>query len=365
MALTTYGTASAETVKLWSRKLFHEALKSTWASKFMGKDSNSLIQVVEDTSKGPGDRVRVTLRMLLSGAGIAGDGTLEGNEEALTSYTDNLFVDQLRHAVRSAGRMSEQRVPFDLRQESMRGLADWWSDRIDTAFFNQIAGIKTVPSTATVETVDLRYTGANTPTEPDTAHIKVAGTADTTAFTLNTSQSLSTWSFKVSLIDDAVAIAKTASPAIRPLRVNGEDYFVCFLHPRQVRDMRKNFDPGMWGDIQQAAMQGGKVSDNPIFTGALGVYNGTILHESARVPQALDDSGTVLTHTRRAIFCGAQAAIMAFGRGYAGSRINWTEEQFDYRNQLGVSASMIWGIKKTVFNSADFATIALDTQAVA
>jgi hypothetical protein len=103
MAVTSYGVNAPEAVKLWSRKLFREALKSTWAYKFMGKDSNSLCQIVEDTSKGPGDRVRCTLRMLLTGDGIQGDGTLEGNEEALTTHTDDLFIDQLRHAIRSPG----------------------------------------------------------------------------------------------------------------------------------------------------------------------------------------------------------------------------------------------------------------------
>ncbi len=60
--------------------------------------------------------------MQLSGAGVAGDGTLEGNEEALTTYSDNIFIDQLRHAVRSAGKMTEQRVPFSIREEARAGL---------------------------------------------------------------------------------------------------------------------------------------------------------------------------------------------------------------------------------------------------
>lgn len=99
----------------------------------MGKSSNSLIQIVEDTQKGPGDRIRLPLRMQLSGSGIEGDGTLEGNEEALSTYYDDLLINQLRHAVRSEGKMSEQRVPFSVREEARMGLQDWWADRIDTA----------------------------------------------------------------------------------------------------------------------------------------------------------------------------------------------------------------------------------------
>ncbi len=36
MALTTYGTAANETVKLWSKKLWREALSQTYVSRFMG-----------------------------------------------------------------------------------------------------------------------------------------------------------------------------------------------------------------------------------------------------------------------------------------------------------------------------------------
>ena len=37
--------------------------------------------------------------------------------------------------------------------------------------------------------------------------------------------------------------------------------------------------------------------------------------------------------------------------------MTWVEELFDYENQLGVSAGMIFGLKKTVFNSIDFGTM--------
>ena len=45
MATSSWGVNSPEAVKLWGRKLFREALKSTWVYKFMGTDSNSLIQM--------------------------------------------------------------------------------------------------------------------------------------------------------------------------------------------------------------------------------------------------------------------------------------------------------------------------------
>ncbi len=51
MANTSYGVNNPAAVKLWSRKLFHEALKATWMYKFIGKDSNNVIQMHDDTSK--------------------------------------------------------------------------------------------------------------------------------------------------------------------------------------------------------------------------------------------------------------------------------------------------------------------------
>lgn len=363
MANTSYGVNSPEAVKLWSRKLFQEALKTTYAKRFMGNDSNSLCQIATDTSKGPGDRVRNTLRMLLSGDGIQGDGTLEGNEEALTTYTDDVYIDQLRHAVRSGGKMSEQRIPFSVREEARMGLTDWWSDRIDTWFFNQLCGYVVDWAGET------KYTGLQAVTAPSANHhMNANGTAAEvlSAGALNTETSVGSASasnkFQLTHIDYLIKQAKTLSPMIRPLKVGGQEKYVLFLHPDQVLDMRTNATAGQvtWYDTHKAAMSGGNVSDNPIYTGALGEYNGTIIHESTRVTYGASGSATE-AKVRRAVFCGAQAACMAFGQGFGSSRMSWVEELFDYRNQLGVSAGMIAGLKKTRFNSADFGSIVLST----
>lgn len=346
MATTQYGLNHPLTVKLWAKKLFQEALKSTWCYKFIGKDARSAIQYVEDTSKSAGDRVTIGLRMQLTGAGILADGTLQGNEESLTTYSDNLLINQLRHAVRSDGKMSEQRIPFSVREEARQGLTDWWADRIDTALFNHLAG-NTGQS-------DTRYTGGNATTAPSTNNIVYAnGLANETQVASASASNI----FKLSFIDSAVEKAKTNSPLIRPIKVDGEDKFLCFLHPYQVTDLRQNTNTGQWLDIQKAVYMGSK-EKNPIYSGALGEYNGTILHESTRVP-------SVTAGVYRAIFCGAQAASIGFGQGNSPTKMSWVEELFDYGNQLGVSAGCIFGTKKMVFNSQDFGTVVIATYAAA
>lgn len=347
MATSQYGVNHPLAVKLWSTKLFREALKQTWLYKFIGKDSNSAIQMLDDTQKGPGDRITVGLRMQLTGNGVEGDGTLEGNEEALTTYSDNLLINQLRHAVRSDGRMSEQRIPFSVREEARMGLQDWWSDRIDTALFNQLAG-----NTAQTDT---RFTGHNAATSPDSNHIVYAGSGTTEA---DVASKTTAAKFSLSVIDTCIEKAKTATPLIRPLKVNGEDKYLMFLHPYQVTDLRTNTNSGQWLDIQKAAMQGGQIKDNPIYTGSLGEYNGVILYSSTRVP-------TVTSTVYRALFLGAQSGLLAFGQDNNPNKMTWDEELFDYGNSLGVAAGMIWGAKKTRFNSADFGTLVVATYAVA
>lgn len=162
------------------------------------------------------------------------------------------------------------------------------------------------------------------------------------------------------MIDQAVEKAKTLGPPIRPVRYQGGEYFVLFLHPFQIYDMKTDADTGRvtWYDSQRARIQGGQADDsNPIFSGALGVYNGVVLHEATRVP-------SVTANTRRAVFAGAQAGVMAFGREHGPNRMSWVEELFDFQNQLGVAAGCIAGLKKSVYNSADFATFVLSTYAV-
>lgn len=314
MALTEYGINHPLAQKLWSKKLNVEALSKTYVGAFISEGDNALIQEKTNTKKSAGDKITFGLRAQLTGRGVVGDGTLEGNEEALSTFDDNVVIDQLRHAVRSKGKMSEQRVSFSLRSEAKDGLVDWWGDRFDTWYFNQVCGFTAQTDTA--------YTGLNA-VAAATNVIRPSGSND---------QSLSSSDpFTLGLIDDAVALAETSAPLMRPLKINGEDLYAMFLHPFQVKALRKNTNVGQWQDIQKAAMMGGDIKDNPIRTGMLGVYNGVMLYKTKRVTQGVhSSSNAAVANVRRAVLVGAQSATIAFGRGYDGTTsADWQEEKFD------------------------------------
>jgi len=239
--------------------------------------------------------------------------------------------------------MTEQRIPFNIREEARMGLQDWFAGRIDLGFMNQISG--------NTGQTDTRYTGSQATIAPDSGHIMYPNGHSTEASLTSTASC----TFSLGMIDAAVLKAKTLTPVIRPVQTGKVGaVYAMFITPEMHYDLRRNTNTLQWGDIQKAAMTGGQITDTPLFTGALGMYNGVVLHESWRLPLFTSTGGST---TGRAVLCGAQAAILAYGRGSSSNKMDWNEELFDYGNQLGVSAGLIWGLKKTVYNSKDFSTV--------
>lgn len=352
MAITAYGINDPEAVKAWQKIVAVEALDKTYIGRFIGKGDDSLIQQKDELSKDKGDSIRFFLRAQLQGRGVQGDEILKGLEEKLTTYHDNVVINQRRHAVSAGGKMSRQRVPFNVRREAMDGLSDWAADLMDTSFFNQIAGNTAEPDTL--------YTGNNAVSAPSRIIRPNALTTDQAVQADNTAV------FTTALIDK-MKVKATANPKgtpnIRPIKVKGKDKYVMFIHAHQHFQLRQTAaTAGSWADIQKAAIQGGQTTGNPIYDGSLGEWNNVVLHEANRLPNGIHStSGTIQTSTRRAVFCGAQAAALAFGQGYSFEKFIWEEEEEDYGNQLGVGGGAIFGLKKTVFNATDFATVVATT----
>lgn len=354
MSVTSYGVNHALSNKLWAKKLNVEALKDTYFGKFMGESAWNMIQVKTEFDQNAGDKVTIGLRVQLNGDGVTEGQTLQGNEEDLTTYNDALVINELAHAVRVKNKRSidAQRVPFNLRNEGKDGLTDWYGNRFDTCMANQLTG--------NILVTDLRYTGNNA-TSAATNIYRPGGLTDDAAVNADNTKTM-----KLTYIDHMVERARTMSPMIRPVKVNGRKKYLAFLHDFQVTDLRTDAGAGQWLDIQKAALAGGAGKDSLIYSEALGEYNDVILHRWNRLPVGISNAGTAQANTRRGVLCGAQAAAVGFGKEFsAGSHFKWVEELFDYERELGISAQTVWGIKKSVFNGADFATIPFTTYAAA
>lgn len=372
MAVTRYASGDALTQKLWARDLMQEVRKGLEIAPLIGTGKNSIIHEKTDFVK-KGDNLTYGLRMQLTGDGKTEGEKLEGNEESLTTYNDSLVINELRHAVRIEGEdtISAQRVLFNMRTEARDGLKDWFADRMSLSFFVQLAGYTAPTMTYRDRTITMSsvYRGLNSVAAPTSGRHVWADDTDPSA---NTADENIAAADKMTL--DYIPIlkekARTANPKIRPVRVNGSDKYVLYLHPYQVTDLKLSAQASgsiSWADIQLAAMQGGKISGNPIYTGALGEYDGVIFRESEDVTTGVHAStGAEISTVRRALFLGAQAGAIGFSSKFQkNSPFKWAEEEFDYGHEMGIAATGLFGIKKCQFNSQDFGALVLSTYAAA
>lgn len=302
MATTSIATSHGLTLEQWQASLYETYQEKTFWGRFKGMTENDPIQVKRDLQKSRGDTITFGLAGTLSGAGVTGNNPLSytalegigsGNEEAMTFYDQGVSIDQIRNGVRIAGAMDEQRVAFSLREQAKMQLTDWMARNEDAAIFTAINGCDTINLSASVA-----------------ASGSVA-------------------------LDDIVLFKKEAmfpsgaTKKIRPIKIeNGEEVFCLGLNPALTTGLKQSSD---WKTIQSDAAVRGKT--NPLFTGALGMYDGVILYEHSDFPAA------------QPVLFGAQAAFLAYA-----NEVLYGEEEFDYGNQTGFMIGSIRGVELAVFN---------------
>lgn len=364
MGATEFALNDSLAVARWSTSLAVEAEVKQYFAKFMGTGDDSLIKVKTELSKAAGDKITVGLRMKLAGDGTEGDNIIEGTsaEEALQFYNDAVYIDQRRKGTKSKGKMSEQRVPYDLRKEGRDALATWFAEDFDQQIMMYLAGARGIDTGFHVATT---WTGRanNTLQAPDSSHIVFGGDATGSTATINgiTSQYYSADMDSADIVDlplieRLVSLAETTDPMMQPFMINGEQKFVFLMHTWQAYDLRKATSTNDWVDIHKNT--DGK--DSPIYGNSLGEYAGVILHKHRNVIRFDTTVGSWSTYAARALFLGAQAGMIAWGGGSSSGRYSWNEDKDDRGNALAITAGTIYGVKKSVFNSKNFGVVAVD-----
>ncbi len=323
MATTAFGTGNALTRKAWQAELIEEAEDEVYFSRFMGEGPNNIIQVKRELMADKGDNITFGLVRILTDAGVTGDAPLKGSEESLDYSSDDVTLEQYRHAVKTDGRLTEQRVNFDIRDNMRTRLSMWLADRIDNLIFD---GLELSP-TLTEFGGDATSTGT----------IDAADGCD------------------VDLINRLKARAQHVLPRILPIERSGRDYFVLVAHPGCGYDLKRDSE---WQTLQRDARP--RSDDNPIFVGALGEIDGVVIHTHPRVGTATNfGAGSNLPGAFNS-FMGQQAGCFAWGRM---PELVDTEE--DYGNQYGMAVSSILGFSKAVFATADYSYISGTTHRTA
>lgn len=355
MAMTDFALGHALAIQRWSTSLAVEAAKKQYFAPFIGTSQDDLITLQNELNKGAGEKVTIGLQMKLVSPGIEGDAIIEGHatgEEALTFWSDYLFIDQLRKSTKSKGKMSEQRVPYDLRAKGRDALAVWWAEEMDEQLFCYLSGCRGESTMHNPTT----WTGRanNALTVPDVGHLVYGGSA--TAYNNITNAD----KFELSLVEKLVAKAETTDPMMQPFMIGGAKKFVLLMHTFQAFDLRTSTTTNDWLDITKTT-DSGRGDSSKLYTGKLGEYADVILHKHRNVIRHNDVGAGVNLPGARALFMGAQAGLMAYGQDAGPNRYSWNEDKDDRGNALAITAGTIFGIKKTRFNGKDWGVVAVDT----
>jgi N4-gp56 family major capsid protein len=349
--LTNFSNLTTEQKTVWAMDLWRQARNYSFVNKFLGNDANSVIQHITELKKSEkGARAVITLLADLEGDGVAGDRTLEGNEEAMKSYDQVIRLDQLRHANRHEGRMADQKSIVNFRENSRDVLAYWLADRTDQVAFLTMSGVsyafKNNGAARTGSDLPFLEFAADVAAPTANRYGRWNGTTKLVEWGTGNSSITAGDTPMWELLVQAKAYAK--EQYIRGIKENGgEETYHVFMTPTAMAKLK--LDNTYLLNLRHAQPRG---DNNNLFTGATVKVDNLYLHEFRHVfhtsgaasGSKWGSGGTV--DGCQILFCGAQALGMAdIGNP------EWVEKGFDYENQQAISTGKILGFLKPKFNS--------------
>ncbi len=342
MALST--AATGLTPQQWDAKFSTEYVREHIFFPVMGTSEANIIHVKEDLAKSPGDTLTYALVNKLTGNGVSGNTRLDGNEEEMKSRSHALTVEVVRNGVEVTN-WDRQKSSIDLRNAARVQLKEWSMDKMRRDILQAMLSVNgtnydTVSEANKdawlVDNADRALFGAAVSNNSSNDHSASLANVDSTNDTLSRA-----------IIRLARRRAKTASPIIRPYRIEGgREMYVLYVGSYAFRDLEDDLDT-----IHQNARERGV--DNPIFTPGDIIVDNVIVKEVPEIDTELVTATTGLSTAGASsiavapcFLCGAQA----LGLGWAQRSKTATMEK-DYGFANGVSVEEIRGIEKLTFGS--------------
>lgn len=308
--------------KVWAKKVWHEGVKDSYFDKFTAMDGSNVVHQNKDLTNVKGDSVVFGLMMNLTGSGVEGNRQkLSGAEDTLNIYDFTVQTQLVRNAV-SRFEADDQKSQYDMLKEIKVVLKQWLSDWLDNKLIDKLTS-----NNSNAETV---YASAAGTQASITANDKLTTT----------------------IISRAKRKAQMHAPKIQPIKIDGMDKYIMLVSPWAARDLKD--DPKWLAAQQNANVRGSK---NPIFTGALGEYDGVVLYEYERVYNI--GTGASSANVCHNLLLGKQAACFAVARP-----AKHIEQTDDYGNIAGNGIAFYGAVEKTKFNGSDFGVINVRTGGV-
>lgn len=308
--------------KVWAKKVWHEGVKDSYFDKFTAMDGSNVVHQNKDLENVKGDSVVFGLMMNLTGSGVEGNRQkLSGAEDTLNIYDFTVQTQLVRNAV-SRFEADDQKSQYDMLKEIKVVLKQWLSDWLDNKLISKLS---------------------YNPSNGEVLYASAAGTQSS----ITANDKLTT-----TIISRAKRKAMMHAPKVQPIKVDGMDKYIMLVHPWAARDLKD--DPKWLAAQQNANVRGSK---NPIFTGALGEYDGVILYEYERVQTG--NIGASSANVCQNLLLGKQAACFAVARP-----AKHIEQTDDYGNIAGNGIAFYGAVEKTKFNGLDYGIINVMTGGV-
>lgn len=323
-------------VTQYSKKLHYEYVRDMQLRELMGKTPGAPIQRIDDLGKLPGATVKVPLLTKLSGAGVTGDNTLEGNEILLGNYSYSATVDQLRQGVR-VGHMEQFKTQIELLNEARPMLKDWAMEKLRTDLINAML-VTNVDGKTTYASCTAAQRNAWLVANSDRVLCgvlksnTVSGVLATALATVTTATDAMTYG----VVSLAKRMAKAAS--IRPVKINGGgEWFVLLMGSVPFRDLKTSLVT-----IQTSAQVRG--DDNPLFKDGDIMWDGVICKEIPEIASmgAIGDTACVVAP---AFLLGGQAIAIVTGEA-----LHAISNERDYGNLKAVGVAEIRSVDKLIWN---------------
>jgi len=292
---------------VWSRLVYLEAQAQMLWEKYTGEEGSGMPVIRKrDLFNEAGNTIKISQLANLTGAGVSGESTLQGNEEKLSLREITTSPEWYRHAVADTSKADTQ-ITQDFREKARLALGRWMAKKMDTAKWTAAQTLTAAGFTASV--ITSIYGG-------DATSVNTIDAADT---------------FSVETIRQGVNKLE-ANDIDKIGRVNGADgYYVCLINTHQKYTLIKDSE---WLTAQREV--GPRTPDNPLFSNILGHYGGAVIATTNQCLRTLNANSPTV-YTARALMLGAEALCEGLSED-----IGWKEQETDYGFVNGIAVKAAW-----------------------
>jgi len=244
----------------YSKEITRQAMAKSKIKPFIARSTNDMTSIIKSHSKTceQGNIISIALADELVESGATGNVTLDASSEELKEIKQFIKVDSYQHTVPSTGNVVTQRTSDNFKSKAKAALTNWETRKFDRTFFHLMSA----------DCTNILACG----------HHGDVGTGNIVKADVLTTSDVEEAKRRAEMGVDA---AGNGVPPLVPIHTSTNEnlgyyedveYYIMLVGTNSARNIKT--DPN-WAQARKDAVERGKT--NPIFTGALGFWDGVLL----------------------------------------------------------------------------------------